>query len=160
MADREQAAQFHSAEYSSLREEILLNIQDMQRMRNAAFAVPTLVYGSALNLEAIRESTLGLAFVLWVPVVFLFVAQSMRNASSKQIKRIAAYLKEIEQCFASPELQGWEHRHATLKGNAPSAFRLVENIVGGALLLAMILIALYFTLPLLTQYGVDVVGIL
>lgn len=130
--------EFHLAEYSALRNEMIELIREIGLL-NRFFLVSVAVSVAWLLGESGKLDRITSFIGAWLPYFIAQWLSAYRRGLSGAIKRVGEYLLELEQSYASPEL-GWQaflnKRGSKLFGRA--------NVVHQLVTLATLVFAFYY----------------
>lgn len=131
---------FHIAEFEQLSQEKQGHINQIRFLQRAVVIVPALAYGWIFSrLDA--DDPVWIVGLAWAPLVIHVFIWNLREASSKFIVRIAAYIHRIEEALSQAPLDGWEHHIAAVKRDEKrSMFRTSERL-GWTFILLLIIAA-------------------
>lgn len=105
---KDDAERFHLVEYEGLRDDIRLNISELNAQRRLFLIAPAILYGWVLA----NSSTIAievLAILSWLPVFFHLVMRGLRRATQDLIVRRSRYLALVEKEYAFENLAGWQN---------------------------------------------------
>jgi hypothetical protein len=111
----------HAEQYKALREEIMLYIQQVYRTELSAAVAVGATYAWLLVNKSSAAPVIKVPAIVWaIPPFLIFLSLVRCSLLVLEMKRIAIYLKRIEEAaFGSdPQLPGWERFKVSKMGSS------------------------------------------